>query len=282
MRRPAEDVELRRLDLLERRTVEARERGDAESAADVELVHEPEAVREIGARAAGLERHQRAPARRAAARGDVGLRHLERRELVLRQVDAAQAPVLGDVAHDVDQLERHAEGLGPLLVLRPVDGDARDADRARDPPAIAVQLVERCVAGLPEILESAVDQVVEGAARNRIADARVRERDQHRASVRARVQRGAQPLEPVALLLRGQVAVGHVVDLPREGVDRRDRTAFRARQHHDPVGEVAGAPPRDPLDLGVCLLGRRHRTRLATASRARRAREGRGRPAKTS
>src|SRR5437667_116023 len=111
---------------------------------------------------------------RPSAGGDVGLSHLERRELVLRQVDAAQAPVLGDVAHDVDQLERHAEGLGPLLVLRPVDGDARDADRAGDAPAVAVQLLEGCVAGLPEILEAAVDQIVEGAVRNRIADARVR------------------------------------------------------------------------------------------------------------
>ena len=41
-------------------------------------------------------------------------------------------------------------------------------------------------------------------------------------------------------------------------------------------------PKRLVVDLGVRLLGGRHRTRLATASRARRAREGRGRPAKTS
>ena len=77
---------------------------------------------------------------------------------------------------------------------------------------------------------------------------------------------------------RLEVAVGNVVDASREGVDRGDRAPFLARQHHDPVGEVARALPRQALDLGVGASGR-HRANAASASRAR---EGRGRCVKMS
>ena len=108
-----------------------------------------------------LVRHQRAPIRRATTCTDVLLGHAESGQLVLRQVDAPQAPVLGDVANDVDQLEGHAQRLGALRLVRPVDGDARDADGAGHPPAVPRELLERRIARLPRVLQATLDQVVE-------------------------------------------------------------------------------------------------------------------------
>ena len=84
-------------------------------------------------------------------------------------------------------------------------------------------------------------------------------------------------LEPGALLLAGELAVGDVVHAPREGVDRGDRAAFLPRQHHDPVGEVARLAACDSLHLGV---GGFYAHRIA--AKASRAREGRGLPLKMS
>ena len=56
--------------------------------------------------------HERAPRRARPPRGHVLLAHVEALELLLREIDAPETPVLGDVAHDVDLLEREAETLG--------------------------------------------------------------------------------------------------------------------------------------------------------------------------
>ena len=122
---------------------------------------------------------------------------------------------------------------------------------------------------------------MEGALRNPVPSARVREGHEGRAAVRAHVERVTERLQPRPLLGRRQLAVGDVVDLPGEGVDGGDRSPLRAREHHDPVGEVARPPARQPLDLRVGLR-RRHPTSAATAARASRAREGLGRRVKTS
>ena len=55
-----------------------------------------------------------------------------RGELVLREIDPAELPVLADVAHDVDQLQRDPERLGALRLVGAVDADAGDPDGARD------------------------------------------------------------------------------------------------------------------------------------------------------
>ena len=102
--------------------------------------------------------------------------------------------------------------------------------------------------------------------RDRVAGARVRERHPHRA-LRRGVEAVAEALERGALLLVRQIAVGHVVDLARERVDRRDRLPLRLGQEHDPVSEVARAATRDPLDLGVGL-GDGHVRRASSARRA--------------
>src|SRR5207302_6018170 len=118
----------RRLDPVERVPVETRARRDAERAAAVELAQTLESVVQEDAPALRLEGHQRLPRRPAAARRDVLLGHAEGSQLVLRQVHATEAPVLGDVAEDVDQLQRDAERLGALLVLAAVDRQARATD----------------------------------------------------------------------------------------------------------------------------------------------------------
>src|SRR5436309_10410916 len=98
-----------------------------------------------------LEGHQRPPRIRGATGRDVVLRHAERSELVLRQVDAAELPVFAHVANDVDQLQRDPERLGSLDVVGAVDGDARDPNRPRDVRAVAAQLLEVRVPRLVEV-----------------------------------------------------------------------------------------------------------------------------------
>ena len=234
----------------------------------------------MGARPGGLVGHQRLPRGRAASVGDVVLVDAEGAQLVLRQVHAPQLPVLRHVPHDVDQLERDAELLRALRLVGPVDRDAGDADRTRDAAAVAGEFVEVGVALLVEVLQTAVDQVVERPVRDRETLARVGERDEHRPPVRLAVDRRPELLEPPALVLRGAGLVRDVVDLARERIDRREGPALRAGQEHDPEGEVARPLARQPLHLRV-RLGRIHTSAL-NASRASRARDGAGRPEKTS
>src|SRR5437762_5394432 len=102
--------------------------------------------------APSLERHQRLPFRGDAVQCD----DAEPVQLVLRGVDATERVVLGDVAHDVDQLERYPERACPLDVTRAVHRDARDADRARNLLAVAAQLIEGRIPRLLEILQATV------------------------------------------------------------------------------------------------------------------------------
>src|SRR5205823_12098416 len=69
------------------------------------------ALLQVRTRARGLERHQRLPLRGGPARRDDLLGHPVGRQLVLREVDPPEVPVLSHVADDVDQLERDAEHL---------------------------------------------------------------------------------------------------------------------------------------------------------------------------
>ena len=112
--------------------------------------------------------HERVPGRADPAGGDVGLGDAEALELVLREVDAPEAPVLGDVAHDVDLLEREPERLGARRggdrVARLVDGGAREPDGARDAAAVLAELLPAGVPRLLRVHEPARDEV-EGALR---------------------------------------------------------------------------------------------------------------------
>src|SRR5207245_10638878 len=105
LRRAVEAVEAGRLDPVERRAVEPGKRGDARRAAGVEPLEEGQALPQVRAGPLRLERHQLAPGGRGAAGRDLVLAHAEALELVLRQIDAAELPVLAHVADDVDELE---------------------------------------------------------------------------------------------------------------------------------------------------------------------------------
>ena len=66
-----------------------------------------------------------------------------------------------------------------LAVVRAVDADARDPDRAGDLAAVPVQLLEVVVARLLGVLQAAVDERVERLGRDRVAAARVCESGQN-------------------------------------------------------------------------------------------------------
>ncbi len=109
-------------------------------------------------RALRLNGHQRPPLRGQPPGRDVVLRDAEGRQLVLRQVDAAESPVLAYVPHDVDELQRDAERLRALDVLGAVHRDARDTDGAGDLFAIAAEIRKVGVARLLGVLQAAVHE----------------------------------------------------------------------------------------------------------------------------
>ena len=124
--RAAEDVEPAFLDSVESRRVEIREGRHARRATPVEPRQQRPPFGQVRTSPLRLVRHERAPLRGAPACRDVRLGHAELGQLVLRQVDAPERPVLGHVADDVDELKGDAERLGalPLGVPAPVDRDA--------------------------------------------------------------------------------------------------------------------------------------------------------------
>src|SRR3989440_4088151 len=280
-RRTVEDVEPAVLDPFERGAVEPGEGRDARGAPAVEVVEQSQTFGEVRPCALGLEAHQLAPLGRHPAGRDVGVLDTEPPKLVLRQVDAAEGPVLGDIANDVDQLQGDAERLGPLRLVGSINRDASAPDRAGDAHAVSAQLVEIDIARLLRVLDAAIDQRQKRVCRDRESLPGVGERDEHRLLAGRGVELPAKLLQEDALLHLRKRPVGNVVHLPRERVDGGDRTPFRPRQQHDSVGEVAGALPRQALDLRVSGLDH-HGTRAPIAVRASRARDGFGRPEKTS
>ena len=188
LRRRAEHVEPVLLDPVQRLRVEIRERRDARRAAPVEPRQQRPPLGQVRPRPLRLVRHQCAPLRGAPPCSDVRFGHAELGQLVLRQVDTAERPVLGNVADDVDELKCDAERLGALPLGSAVHRDARDADGPGDAPAVAAEILERRVPRLLGVLDAAVDEVVERLARDRIPAARVGERDEHRTRVRAVLQ----------------------------------------------------------------------------------------------
>src|SRR6059058_1797923 len=194
----AEDVEAAGLDPVERLPVQPGKRPDAERAAAVERVQQTQPLGEVRPRPLRLERHQFPKLRRRSE-----LLDLERGELVLWEVDAAELPILADVADYVDQLERDAERHRMLCVVRAVHGNAGEPDGACDLLAVAAQLGEVGVGRLLGVLQAAVDERLERLARDAEALARVAQRHEHR--IRGIfLQCRAKLLELGPLLLQGQ------------------------------------------------------------------------------
>src|SRR4051812_24045267 len=129
-----------------------------------------------------LERHELAELRRRFEAIDA-----EPRQLVLREVDAAELPVLVDVADDVDQLQRDPKRLGVRGVLGAVHRQAREADGPRDLLAVAAQRREVGVRLLLEILEAPLDERRERLTLYAETLARVGERDEDGIGRRLRV-----------------------------------------------------------------------------------------------
>src|SRR5207247_1841150 len=177
-RRPAENVEAVLLDPVERRAIEAGKGRDAGGAPAGQVGEQGQPLGEVRSRPLGLKAHELAPLGGDEPASDVGLLDAETSELVLRQVDAAEGPVLGDIANDVDQLQGDAERLGPLRLVGSVNRDAGAPDRAGDAHAVSAQLVEIDIARLLRVLDAAVDQRQERVCRDRESLPGVGERDE--------------------------------------------------------------------------------------------------------
>src|SRR6185312_5003266 len=155
-------------------------------------------------------------------------------ELVLREIDAPERPVLGHVPHDVDLLEGETERLraGPrrLPARRLVDGGAGDSNGARDAAAVLAQLVPALVPVPVAVHERAVDEVDERLGRDRIAAHRIGESYEDRVAVLEggeRLRSGPPGLELGAGRL---ILVGQVVDPACKCVEGGDGPSLRARE----------------------------------------------------
>ena len=140
------------------------------------------------------ELHQRGNAlrRRPLARSDA-----EAFPLLLGQVYAPHPVVLDDVAQHVGELQGHTQVVGHVLD-RPGFGGAVPApaspgggpgaeDAEGEPPhraghqaAVAHGVVHGCVGLAPHVHLAALDDLVQGSHRNRVAGGGVSDRDQHR------------------------------------------------------------------------------------------------------
>ena len=177
------------------------------------------------------------------------------------QVDAAVAVVLADVAQDVRQLERDAEGVGQLgrpvhVIAGAEDAQGQAADRAGHAAAVPEQVIEGLVAGAAHVGDAAVDELAEGGDGDGEAARHVGQGQQHRV-VRGRPGE-VEDLLPRDLqggdLLPGRHrAVADVVDPPGERVDDGQASPLVRRQQPDAVREVPGRRPGDPFAFTVRL-----------------------------
>ena len=168
-------------------------------------------------------------------------------EFVGRQVDAAAARILADVANDVGELEGEAEIVGvlqgaPVFVAEDLGGE--QADHAGHPVAVEVQRLEVGIAGLRQVHFHAVDDLGEQLLRQvegvRGFGEGLRDGVAGFALVGAS-QFGAPPGEPDARQLRVGAFVDDVIHLPAEGVERGDGAAARWRQEEEAVIEAGPA-----------------------------------------
>ena len=204
-------------------------------ASPVEERHEPEPALQPPEPALRLERDDELGIALDAAVADDAA---EPRKILGRQIHAAVRQVVGKVAQDVADLQPDAE-----IVRERLRGDAvgsveeaerEPPDRAGDATAVPLELGERCVLGPAHVVLGAVDQVLERDQRHGETRSGVRDRDEDRivALVDTR-ELGADIAQLGEPLLRGQRAVGHVVDAPCECVDREQAVATVGREQPD-------------------------------------------------
>ncbi len=204
----------------------------------------------------------------------------EQGEVLLGQVDAADAVVLAHVAQDVGQLQRDAEIVGDSGVLgEPVGARVRAKSGAKTPKRQPADRARHAPAVGHEVVEGVVRPARARPSRSR-RRARRRRRAGWAAGARRRRARGATGSsgwrsgavaaarasgEQLALAPGGQVAVADVVDPPCHRVDRRQRGALGFGQQPDAPGEVARLLAGDAFALGVGSgdLGRRRCARRA-------------------
>src|SRR5262249_16551505 len=177
----------------------------------------------------------------------------------------AVCQTVADVGEDVGHRERDAKRVSQRRrrsgVAAAEYSKRQPADRSGDTPAVVLKLGERGVAGAAYVGLAAIDELTEGAKRDREPGGGVPQRHQHEVGAstpvalrRPAVQRtdaGAGALQRGDLLLGWHRAVPDVIDPARECVYGRQRSPLVARQQRDAVGKVLGLLAGDPLALAV-------------------------------
>jgi hypothetical protein len=146
-------------------------------------------------------------------------------EIILRQVDAASAPVLGHVLPVLDQLQcaTNLVGQNQLLGAAGTDDLQHNAsDGGGRQPAVLHQLVKRLVAHDVLILQICLDQVLERLLRQTATEHRGCEPAQHGCLRRAAVPHRGEVASKVHELRRAIAwsGVAQLIDDPDDVVDR--------------------------------------------------------------
>ena len=105
-------------------------------------------------------------------------------EVLARQIDTSVRDVFTHVAKDVPELEGDSELVGErrgkCAVGAVEDAERQPADRARDAPAVQLELGERDVLGAEDVHLGAVDELPKGRDGDGEASRGVGEGDEHR------------------------------------------------------------------------------------------------------
>ena len=194
-------------------------------------------------------------------------------DVVGRQVDASDLPVLDDVAQDVGELQGDAQGVGELRGPRPAGGaehrQGEPADRAGHEATVHDQRGEGRVRDTDGVVFAAFDEIVEGVPRHGVVPAGVGERDEHGIVVRGMpaaqgVDVATHHRERRQFLVGRTIAVADVVDPAGERVDRRHRRSLRRWEQADPEGEVLRLGAGDLVAASVRVVASHAATRPAT------------------
>ena len=206
----------------------------------------------------GRKRAGAGPSPARAARQDL-LPHAEARQVVQREVEPAQRGVRGDVAQDVDELERDAQlyrvfARARVVVLEDLDGG--QAHRGGHALAVLAQLGEGRRSGV--IVRSMRQPATMSSKQARGMGKRCKVLRQLLAQRRGRAPRVAavdllQPALEAGLALPAGL-VHAVVHHAAEGVERVDGPALLAGQNAEGIVEVAPALARETRGDGACTL----------------------------
>src|SRR5262249_26112476 len=130
---------------------------------------------------------------------DVPLGTTKAVEVLLRQIDSSHGVVFRNIAKNVGELECNAKLLGKyesVGITKPENVRAAQPNGSGDPVAVPSQLIERTVAVMFEIHESAGHQIVKIFRGDRVVLYGVMKRWKDKASIKLACERAVQRMTP--------------------------------------------------------------------------------------